>query len=132
MNVLLVDDGSGVLESITAALLQAGHSVVGTGDGGEALRLYKQKEGYFDLVLTDIDHAGIDGIELAGTIRKLSPKQPIAFQTANSSCEDSVVQQRMAAYAVGDIPRIVKPYRMEQLLLFVVSLGVTHPAARNG
>jgi len=66
-------------------------------------------------------HAGVDGIELAATIRKLNPQQPIAFQTA-SRCGDSVIQQRMATYAVSDLPYIEKPFSVEQLLLFIQSV----------
>jgi CheY-like chemotaxis protein len=130
VNILLVEDESAVLESVTTAFLHAGHSVVATGDGGEALRLYKQRVRHFDVVLTDIDHPGVEGIQLAGTIRKLNPQQAVAFQTTNADYRDSVIQQRMALYGVGDIPRIAKPYRLEQLLEFVQSLGT--PPSHGG
>jgi CheY-like chemotaxis protein len=51
------------------------------GDGDEALRLYK-KRGPYDAVLTNIGHPGLDGIDLAKSIRTRNPNQRIGFVTA--------------------------------------------------
>ena len=50
-------------------------------DGNEALRLYR-KRGSYDLVLTDIQHPGPDGIEVVKRIRDRNPAQAIAVISA--------------------------------------------------
>ena len=116
MNILLVEDA--VAEVVEAILHSAGHEVTVAADGDEALRLYRNRECRYDLVLTDRWHAGIDGIELAAAIRKVNPEQAIAFFTSPG---DYVVEQKFAAYGVSDLPRLLKPC-VEQLLRFVESV----------
>jgi CheY-like chemotaxis protein len=49
-------------------------------DGDAALARYRQG-GKYDLVLTDLYHPGLDGLELARAIRRESPAQAIAVFT---------------------------------------------------
>jgi CheY-like chemotaxis protein len=49
--------------------------------GDEALTHYCQR-GPYDLVLTDLYHPGIDGVELARAIRRENPAQALAVFTA--------------------------------------------------
>ena len=126
MKILLIEDEPSVRAYVIAMLQQSGHEVTEVADGDKALRIYRDRKGTYDLVLTDRSHPGMDGIELAATIRKMNPSQPIAFQTGGDG--DSVVKQRIEKYAVSDIPRILKPYRAEQLLRFIES--VVSPTAR--
>ena len=120
MKVLLVEDEPGVQAYVSAILRGGGYEVEAVADGDEALRVYRNRKSDYDLVLTDRSHPGMDGIELAATIRKINPSQLIAFQTAGST--DSIVEQRIATHEVSDIPRIEKPFRSEQLLRFIKSV----------
>jgi len=121
MHILLVEDEPSVKAYVAATLHRAGHTVEAASDGDEALRIYRnRKKCGYDLVLTDRWHPGMDGIQLAATIRRMNPSQPIAFQTAGST--DSIVEERMATYGVNDLPRIEKPFRSEQLLRFIESV----------
>lgn len=122
MNILVVEDDPALQTLLTAAFLRAGHQVFVTGDGDEALRVYEDRGASYDLVLTDIWHSGVDGIELAGTIRKVNPAQPIAFQTGIRVDKDLIIRERMATFGVSNLPRIEKPFQAEQLLQFVQSM----------
>ena len=50
-------------------------------DGDEALTHYHHS-GPYDLVLTDLYHPGMDGVELARVIRRENPTQALAIYTA--------------------------------------------------
>jgi DNA-binding response OmpR family regulator len=104
---LLVVESEPSLSALYADLFtRSGHSVDTTGDGDEALRIYK-KRGPYDAVLTNIGHPGLDGIEMAKSIRKQNPKQRIGFVCANPQ---SVPKE---------YPALGKPARVKQLLAFV-------------
>ena len=81
-----------------AVLEKAGHEVVTETNGTKALRRYA-KEGPFGLVLTDIEHKGMNGVELMHAIHKKNQKQSVGIITGWR-----VLQ---------------KPFRQKQLLEFV-------------
>lgn len=66
--VLLVDDSRFFLGLLTPVLRSHGYRVITATDGTEALARLERGE-KFDLVLSDIDMAKMDGLELAKTIR---------------------------------------------------------------
>lgn len=72
--LLLVNDLEGLQEVFAAHLAETGWQIEPALDGNEALRLYR-KQGSYDLVLTDIQHPGPDGIEVIKRIRKRNPSQ---------------------------------------------------------
>jgi DNA-binding response OmpR family regulator len=82
MKVLVVESEPSLSALYLDLFTRSGHSVDTTGDGDEALRLYK-KRGPYDAVLTNIGHPGLDGIEMAKSIKKHNPKQRIGFVCAN-------------------------------------------------
>ncbi len=98
MRIFLVEDEPSVQSYITAVLEKAGHVVVTETNGTKALRRYA-KEGPFDLVLTDIEHEGMKGVELMHAIRKKYPEQRVGMMTG--------------------WPVLQKPFRQEELLRFI-------------
>jgi CheY-like chemotaxis protein len=69
VRILLVEDEPAVQSYIMAVLEKAGHEVVTETNGTKALRRYSE-EGPFDLVLTDIEHKGMNGVRLMHAIHK--------------------------------------------------------------
>lgn len=61
--ILLADDDKGALDLVRRALELDGHAVVTAEDGGEAQSLIQK--GGFDLLVTDVQMPGLDGISLA-------------------------------------------------------------------
>jgi DNA-binding response OmpR family regulator len=112
MKLLVVEESRSLCALYEALLARNGHNVDITGDGDEALRLYK-KRGPYDAVLTNIGHPGLDGIELAKSIRNQNPKQRIGFVCANPQS------------VPDEYPSLGKPARVEQLLAFVNEVANT-------
>jgi CheY-like chemotaxis protein len=75
-----VDDKK-LREMVNNQLHQAGFELEFAFDGAEALEHYR-KQGPYDLVLTDLYHPGMDGVELAKAIRRENPAQAIAVFSA--------------------------------------------------
>jgi CheY-like chemotaxis protein len=77
--ILLVDDERAIRDSVRELLLHDDHYVVEANNGAEALRLFAQEK--FDLVLTDCFMPFVKGTELAASIKRLAPDQPILMLT---------------------------------------------------
>jgi two-component system cell cycle sensor histidine kinase/response regulator CckA len=78
--ILLVDDQQGVRQAIRLLLQVDNHEVTEATSGSEALELFGA--GGFDLVVTDYDMPGMQGNELALSIKRVTPSQPIIMITA--------------------------------------------------
>jgi two-component system chemotaxis response regulator CheY len=83
--VLVVDDNP-AMRLVARAMLEAdGHEVAEAGDGGEAVRAFREQA--FDLVLCDLDMPDQDGV---GTIRALRALDPgarvVAMSRGHRSC----------------------------------------------
>ena len=112
--ILAVDDSVSIRKSITFILGQEGYEVVEAVDGNDGLA--KARAEKFDLVITDINMPGMDGIELIKNLRqeasyKFTPL--IALTTENQM---SKMEEGKAAGATG---WIVKPVVAEKLLAVV-------------
>ena len=77
--ILLAEDDDSLRSFLTAALRRAGHEVQAFEDGDTALTALERE--VFDLLLTDIQMPGIDGIELARRGAELDPAMKIVFIT---------------------------------------------------
>lgn len=79
-------------------------------NGKEALEHFSAEE--YDLCLLDVMLPGIDGFELARSIRRQSLEIPILFLTAKSMKED-----RIEGLLLGGDDYITKPFSIEELIL---------------
>jgi two-component system, cell cycle sensor histidine kinase and response regulator CckA len=113
MKLLVVEEDRSLCAFYLNILARFGHAADITGDGDEALRLYK-KRGPYDAVLTNMGHpAGLSGIELAESIRNQNPEQRIGFVCADPQ---SVPKEYLA---------LGKPARVERWLAFVNEVANT-------
>jgi DNA-binding NarL/FixJ family response regulator len=97
---LIVDDFAPfrrIVRWIIAGCLPALHIITEEGDGLVAVQ--RAEELQPDLILLDIGLPGLNGIEAARRIRKLSPESKIVFVSQESS--DDVVQEPLATGACG-------------------------------
>ena len=107
--VLVADDSSTMRKIILRSLQAVGVSeVTEAGDGDETLNLFKP--GDFDLVLTDWNMPGKNGLEVTQEIRKQDAKIPIIMVTTEA--EKSRVLEAIEA-GVSDY--LVKPFTAETL-----------------
>jgi PAS domain S-box-containing protein len=77
--VLVVDDEPRVLQTLRELLVAAGHTVSIAESGAAALQLFAS--GRFDLVLTNLGMANMNGWELTERLRKEDERLPIVFIT---------------------------------------------------
>lgn len=73
-----------------------GFSVTLVADGDEAIKLVREKA--FDLVLTDVRMARVNGLEALKEISCFNPSLPVILMTAYSSVETAVQALRVGAY----------------------------------
>jgi PAS domain S-box-containing protein len=77
--IMVVDDDSQVLTSITEMLRSAGHTVSPLSTGRAAIAEYQP--GRFDVVITNIGMAGMNGWEVAERLRAIDTRVPLLFIT---------------------------------------------------
>ena len=71
-NILLVDDDDLLVNAQSEFLRRAGHTVSTAGNGNEAMDLVAAND--FDLVITDINMPGKEGLETIAALRRIAPK----------------------------------------------------------
>ena len=81
---LVVDDDQTVLE-LTAAVLRTvpGSEVVACGDARAALEIFFAEPESFELVVTDFNMPGMDGIELAHAVHERAPQMKVLMVTGS-------------------------------------------------
>jgi two-component system, chemotaxis family, chemotaxis protein CheY len=109
--ILTVDDSASVRQMVKITLSAAGYGVVEAGDGRDGLA--KAKSNQINMVVTDLNMPGMNGLEFIRELRQMPPYRgiPIVFLTTES--DDGIKQQAKAAGATG---WITKPFKQEQLL----------------
>jgi len=110
--VFLVDDSATILLSISGILAKAGYGVEKAASSEEALRKFGTGV-KIDLLITDLNMPGMNGIELIREVRKLPAYKfvPILFLTTESQ-----QSRKLEAKAAGASGWIVKPARADELL----------------
>ncbi len=113
--VLVVDDENDVLDIVAEMISDLGYRVQGVSSGEEALELISKTP--VDLVISDVDMRGMNGISLARWIKKRFPHLPMAMMTAHAG-EDVL---SMVKHKVVD-SLILKPFKMSELQGLVQNL----------
>ncbi len=106
--VLVVDDHAPARESILLALRHAGHYACGCASGAEALERLQEEP--FDVVITDLQMPGMDGLELIRTIQRRRIGTQVVMITAHASVATAVEAMRH-----GALDYIEKPFDVAQL-----------------
>ena len=113
--ILVIDDDTGIRESLFLVLNDAGYQV-DTAESGEQ-GIVKVKRNNYDLIFLDIKMAGMDGIETLQEIRKIGKKIPVYIITA---FQREYFRQLEDAKQNGmDFEVIEKPFDRKRLLLLV-------------
>jgi two-component system chemotaxis response regulator CheY len=109
--VLTVDDSASIRQMVTFTLKSAGYEVVEAMDGNGGLA--RAQADTFDLILTDQNMPGMDGLNLIRALRKLPAygSTPILMLTTESSD-----QMKSLGRAAGATGWLVKPFDPQKLL----------------
>jgi two-component system, cell cycle sensor histidine kinase and response regulator CckA len=111
-SVLVVDDEAPIRAVISAALESSGYRVVVAASPSEALRCF-ERDGPFDLVLTDVAMQEMDGLELAARMLKEKPDQPVALMSGYGHRAAAALDRR------SELPILPKPFLIRDVLAFV-------------
>jgi DNA-binding NtrC family response regulator len=113
-HILIVEDESDVRDALQAQLLMEGYQVVEARSGSDALELVAQQS--FDVVLTDVQMPGLNGIELLKRIAPLPSAPATIVMTGYGS-----VSLGIEAMKAGAHDFLEKPFGGEILLATVAS-----------
>jgi two-component system response regulator ResD len=106
--VLVAEDDRAIRELLVHHLERDGFSVVETGDGPATLRAAREGA---ELLLLDIALPGIDGFEIARTLRREGRMLPIIILTARAEEIDRVV-----GFELGADDYVVKPFSPREVV----------------
>lgn len=120
MNILLVDDDDTFRRTLGRLLAERGHRLRTAGGAAEALRLMEEQRP--DLVLSDVEMPGMDGIQLLIAIQECFPGIPVVLMTA---CVDAA--HTAAAFQHGVCGYLQKPIRVEALLAGIRRFETARP-----
>ena len=109
--ILVVDDSTTMRQMVSFTLVDAGHDVVEAEDGNKALSAARGKK--FDLVITDVNMPGMNGIDLVQSLRALPECKFIPILVLTTEAGAELKQKGKSAGATG---WIVKPFNPEVLL----------------
>ncbi|WP_328607098.1 LytTR family DNA-binding domain-containing protein [Amycolatopsis sp. NBC_00345] len=123
LRVLAVDDLPPALAELCRMLREAPEvgEVAGAGDALQAVKLLQADR--FDAVFLDISMPGLDGLELASLLAKLSEPPVIVFVTAHDG-------HAVAAYGLGAVDYLLKPVRTERLAAALAKVLRMAPSGR--
>lgn len=109
--ILVVDDSTSMRQMISFTLKSAGFDVVEAIDGLEGLSTAKSQN--FDLVFTDVNMPGMDGLTFTKELRKLPNFKftPILVLTTEAGPD-----KKAEGKAAGATGWLVKPFNPDQLL----------------
>ena len=107
--ILLVDDESGILESLGILFRGEGYEVLTSHTGKDALaQLAHDKP---DLVITDIRMPGASGLDVLSFAKEVDPELPVILMTAQASLQSAVKAVNEGAYYY-----LQKPFSNDELL----------------
>src|SRR5882672_11264554 len=111
--ILVVDDEEAIREIVASMLTSAGYACKQAGSGMEALAVLNSGE-VFELMLSDLMMADLDGIGLLERTKEKYPDMPVVMVTAVHD-----ISVALAAIRNGAYDYLLKPFEREQLLATV-------------
>lgn len=114
--VLIVEDSTVQREHVAGLLREIGFGrVLAANDGINALRTLEQYGSAVDLVLTDLDMPGMDGVELIQQLAKRRGAANLIAASANQPRLQEAARSLPAGSAMRLLATISKPVRLEAL-----------------
>ena len=115
-HVLLVDDETGILNSLQILFRGEGYQVSLARSGREALQALESERP--DLVVTDIRMPGVTGLEVLARAREVDPEIAVILMTAQASLQSAVSAVNEGAYYY-----LQKPFANDELLAICKRAG---------
>ena len=109
-SILIVDDESGIRESLGALLRDEGYDAEAVASGEECLDRLKRRN--FDLVLLDVWLNGMDGLDTLERMQEHSPAPMVVMISGHGNIETAVRATKLGAFDF-----IEKPLSVEKVVL---------------
>ncbi|HEY5974972.1 MAG TPA: sigma-54 dependent transcriptional regulator [Geobacteraceae bacterium] len=110
--ILIVDDELSMREFLAILLEREGYRTQMAEDAETALRLLDQNS--YDLVISDVNMPGLDGIALLERIKAQAPDTAVLMITAFSAASQAVEAMKLGAYDY-----LAKPFKVEEIKVLV-------------
>ena len=110
--LLIIDDERMARANLARALERGGHESAQAGSGEEGLKLLAEQD--FDVVITDIAMAGMNGMEVLKAVRSSKPDVEVIMVTGYPMIENAVEAMRLGAFHY-----LAKPYSLEEARMLV-------------
>ncbi len=124
-HILVADDERNIRKTLAMVLEAAGYVVEQARDGEEALEMCRQR--HPEIAFVDLHMPKVEGLEVLGRIRVLSPKTAVVIITAYGSAANAV-----EAMKLGAVDFIEKPFDpkiigiLAEEILLRQKLGTSH------
>ena len=127
--ILVCEDEDVIRDFIVINLQRAGYTTVDVSTGEDALRVYEEQQGDFDIALLDVMLPGMDGFAVCKKLREQSETLGIIFLSAKSQEMDKV-----SGLMIGADDYVTKPFSPSELVARVDAiyrrLSLTHVTAK--
>jgi two-component system nitrogen regulation response regulator NtrX len=111
-SILIVDDESGIRQSLKGVLEDEGYKVLVTDSGENCLDYLRRRS--FDVVLLDVWLPGIDGLEALQTIKEIEDGPEVIMISGHGTIETAVRATKLGAFDF-----LEKPLSLEKTLILV-------------
>ncbi len=109
--ILVCEDEDVIRDFVVINLQRVGYDVVDVNCGEEAIRVFEEENGNFDIALLDVMMPGIDGFAVCKELRRKNPVLGIVMLTAKSQEMDKV-----SGLMLGADDYITKPFSPSELI----------------
>ena len=117
MRLLVVEDDPKLREAVVDTLVIKGFDVLEAPNGIEAMAIVRSHT--LDVVLSDINMPGMDGLELLNQVKQEHPWLPVLLMTAYGDVGQAVKAMQLGAddylmkpFELRELDELLKPYTM--------------------
>jgi two-component system response regulator HydG len=121
--ILIIDDDRSMCEVLESELRRREFEVASANSAQDALALFERED--FGLVITDVNMAGMTGVDLCRQLVARREDMPVIVITAYANMETAVAAIRAGAYDF-----VTKPFDMDELAL-TIERALRHRALRE-
>ncbi|HPG56271.1 MAG TPA: response regulator [Candidatus Wallbacteria bacterium] len=111
MNILIIDDDSGCLDSLSSSLQLYSHNCEAHTNAVKAVEIYRENPSKFDLIITDMKMPVMSGIEVLQKALQINKEAKVIIITAYGDVETAILAVNNHAYAFFG-----KPINFQELL----------------
>jgi two-component system cell cycle sensor histidine kinase/response regulator CckA len=113
--VLLVEDEPRVRSQARRLLQRSGYEVLEASDGAEGKRIFADRQGGIDVVVTDVVMPMVGGVEMVATLRAVQPDLPVVFVSGYTAEEQDLPLDDRTAF-------LTKPYTIDSLCDAIIAV----------